>query len=117
MDYLPILKRLGRGQMLEQLAIALASVATEVVETGQPGEVTLKLKLTTREQGDAMITIAETIARKTPTPASRGQYLYSVEGWLYDVDPRQERLPFRTVEQPIADQRELKDPVPTIREG
>lgn len=117
MDYLPILQRLGRGRMLEQLAIALASVATEVVETGQAGEVTLKLKLTTREQGDAMITVNETISRKTPTPAARGQYLFSVEGWLYDVDPRQTRLPFRSVEQLTADQRELDDAAPTIREA
>lgn len=116
MDTLDILRRLGRGQMLEELANALSSVATEVVETGQPGEVTLKLKLTTREQGDAMITINETITRKTPTPASRGQFLYSVEGWLYSADPRQERLPLRDIGNPTPQQRDLDDDAPISRE-
>lgn len=117
LDTLDILRRLGRGETLNDLAAALTSVATEVVETGQPGEVTLKLKLTTREQGDAMVQITESITRKTPTPASRGQFLFAVEGWLYSEDPRQTRMPFREVARPATEQRALDDAAPAVREA
>lgn len=117
LDTLDILRRLGRGETLHDLAAALTSVATEVVETGQPGEVTLKLKLTTREQGDTMVQISDSITRKTPTPASRGQYLFAYQGWLYSEDPQQAKLPFRAVDRPEPEQRQLDDAAPLVREA
>lgn len=107
LDYLAVLQRLGNGRLLEELAVALSSVCDEVVATGKPGQVTLTLKIATREQHDPMIAIAETITRKPPTRAPRGTYLYAVEGWLYSRDPRQTELPFRAVD----------DAAPTVREA
>lgn len=106
MDPLSILQRLGQGRTLEELAEALASVADEVVASGKPGEVTLKLKLSTREQGDVMVQIIESITRKVPARAPRGSVLYAVYGGLHAADPRQERMTFREVERPAADVRE-----------
>lgn len=117
LDTLDILRRLGRGETLHDLAAALTSVATEVVETGQPGSVTLTLKLSTREQGDTMVQIAESITRKTPTPVSRGQFLFAVEGWLYSEDPRQRRFEFTTVPAAEPDVRQAESNQPTVREA
>lgn len=117
MDPLNVLQGLGRGRLLEELTAALASVADEVVQTGKPGSVTLTLKLSTQEQGDPMVQIIETIARKTPTKAARGAIVFAIEGWLYSKDPRQGELQFREVERPTADQRELDDAAPIVREA
>ncbi len=117
MDELNVLQRLGQGRLLEELTVAMASVAAEVVQTGKPGEVTLTLKLTVREQGDPMVLVAESIKRKVPVRAPRGTFLFSVEEWLYVEDPRQPRMQFREVERPAAEQRELDDAAPQVREA
>lgn len=105
MDPLAILNRIGRGRLLEELTEALAQVADEVVATGKAGSVTLSLKVSTREQGDEMVTITESIGRKLPARAARGGYLYAVDGGLYATDPRQLELPMRVVDQPAAELR------------
>ena len=117
MDALGILQRLGQGRLIEELADALVSVADEVVATGKGGSVTLTLTLSTREQGDAMVQIEEKIARKTPTKAARGAFLFAVHGELHAQDPRQTRMSFREVDRPTPDQRELDDVAPTVREA
>jgi hypothetical protein len=117
MDALALLQRLGQGRLIAELADALVSVADEVVATGKDGAVTLTLKLSTREQGDVMVQVDEKIARKTPSRSSRGALLYAVHGELHAQDPRQTRMNFREVDRPTADQRELDDAAPTVREA
>lgn len=116
MDALSILQRIGQGRLIEELAEALAGVADEVVASGKPGAVTLSLKLSTREQGDAMVQIEEKIARKVPSRAARGAFLYAVHGELHAQDPRQARMPFREVDRPEAQER-LVDATPATREA
>lgn len=116
-DAMNVLQRLGQGRALQEFAAAYATVAAEVVETGKPGEVSLTLKMTVREQGDAAVLVVEQIKRKVPVRAARGTFVYSVEGWLYAVDPRQQHLPFREVDRPAAEQRRLDDTAPEVREA
>lgn len=118
MDALNMIQRLGQGRTLEDLAEAMANVADEVVASGKPGEVTLKLKFSVSAQGEAMVMVAETITRKVPARAPRGQILYALEGWLYSKDPRQPELPaFRPVEQVAAEVRQTDDAAPAVREA
>lgn len=117
MDDLGVISRIGQGRLIERLAESLSAVADEVVATGKPGTVTLTLKVTTTEAGDAMVQVTEQIARKPPTRAARGAFLYSVDGELYAQDPRQPTMPgFRAVETPEPEVRTAAEQAPTVRE-
>lgn len=97
MDALAIIQRLGSGDLLDDLAKALQDTATEVVETGKPGTVTLKFKISNKKQGDCLVMIDETVSRVSPKEDPRGAFFYSVEGGLFREDPRQFPLEFREV--------------------
>lgn len=117
METVAILDRVGGGRMLDDLVEAVLSVATEVVATGKPGQVTLALKITTSEQGDPMVTITESISRKTPVRSARGGFLFAVDGELHREDPRAPRLPgFRQVEPRNPEVRQAIERTATIRE-
>lgn len=98
MDALATLQRLGQGRLIDKLAEAIASTADEVVRTGNPGEVSLKLKLTNHGPGDVMVTVEETLGRRPPSEPARGAVFVSVNGQLWKEDPRQGSMEFRTVD-------------------
>jgi len=97
MDSLALILRLGSGQLLDDIAEALVATSAEVVETGKPGTVTVKFKVTTKHQGDPLITIDETVARVSPKEDPRGAIFWAIEGELHREDPRQGKLEFREV--------------------
>lgn len=118
MDALGTIRRLASGHLLEDLADALERVAEEVAETGKPGAVSLKLAIKPLgEPGSVMIAIEEEIGRTPPKRSRGGSIFYSVDGGLYSEDPRQSRLPFRSVETATNDIREPGTEPATVREG
>lgn len=107
MDALSTLQRLGGGTLIERLHEALVATAQEVVETGNPGTVTLTLRITTQEQGHPLVAIIETIGRSVPKRKPRGTFMYAVDGGLYREDPRQPEMPgLRSVDT----SREIREP-------
>jgi hypothetical protein len=110
MDALTILQRLGSGKLMEELATALSVTAEEVVTTGKPGTVTLTLKVSNKQQGDAMVFVDEQISRTAPKKDPRGALFYAVQGDLYREDPRQGKLDFRTVDTNTGEIKDLDYP-------
>jgi hypothetical protein len=107
MDALATIQRLGQGRLLESLHSALVATSEEVVETGKPGTITLKLTVSNHGQGDELVTVNETLSRTSPKRPSRGAIFYAVEGELHRDDPRQTKMDFRLVE-PDSEVREPK---------
>lgn len=103
---LEIFDSLGQGKLAQEFANAFAAVAAQVVETGKKGGVTLTLEISTRQAGDEMIQVRETIKQKIPAQPPRGAWFYALEGWIYKQDPRQPML---------SGLRALEDPEPEIR--
>ncbi|OHD25857.1 MAG: hypothetical protein A2Y38_18185 [Spirochaetes bacterium GWB1_59_5] len=97
MDALSVLQRLSQGRLLEELHEALVKTAEEVVATGKPGVVTLRLTVG-GSQGNPMVAIAEALSRTAPKKESRGAFFFALNGELFREDPRQTRLDFRTVD-------------------
>lgn len=118
MDPLKTIARLASGHMLEDLAEALERVAEEVAETGKPGAVSVKFAIKPLgEPGNVMLAIEEEIGRTPPKRTRGGTLFYSVNGSLFDQDPRQTRLPFRAVETPESEIREPAESATTVREA
>lgn len=117
MDALGILKRIGNGHLIEDIAEALAEVGANVVETGKPGQVTVTLKVSVQQVGDPMVIVNDTVARKMPTKAARGVLLYAVDGGLHTRDPRQVEMEFRRVDPAQTEIRESDGGAPVVREA
>ena len=110
MDALAVLQRLGSGRLIEQLYEAIEATAQEVVATGKPGTVTLTLKISTREQGDVMVIVDETVSRSSPKRDPKGAFFWALDGMLHREDPRQARFEFRTVESETGEIRDMESP-------
>ena len=117
MDALAAMQRLANGRLLEELYDALVTTAKEVVETGKPGTVTLTLKVSTQSQGNPMVIIGETIARKAPQKDPRGAYFFALDGALHSNDPRQPQLEFRLVDRETGEIRSLDEAPELLREA
>lgn len=97
MDSLAVVLRLGNGKLLDDICDALTATAAEVVETGKPGMVTVKFKVSNKQQGDVLIVIDETVSRASPKDDPKGAYFFAVDGELHREDPRQAKMEFREV--------------------
>ena len=106
MDSLSIISRLGGGSFLEDLAEALEKTAAEVVETGKVGVVNAQFKISTRGQGNLIVTIDETVSRKSPKRDPQGALYVALDGHLWREDPRQVPLNFRDVNTDTGEVRE-----------
>ncbi len=91
-----VLGELSAGSTLAALTEDLAQVVSAVKETGNQGEVTLKL--TVKPNGENRVVIADKITSKIPKP-ERGSSLFYADddGGLHRNDPLQEELPLRVV--------------------
>lgn len=116
MDALAVVQRLGGGKLLEELNEALAKTASEVVETGKPGVVTIQLKVSSKAQGDPMVFVEETISRAAPKKDPRAAYFFALQGELHKTDPRQPQMEFRAVDVLTGELRETDD-IQQIREA
>lgn len=107
-----MVQRLGAGHFLDDLNDALAATADEVVATGKPGTVTIKLTVSTKSPGDPMVMVDEAVSRASPKKDAKGALFFAVAGALHREDPRQVRMEFREVNVTTG---ELRD-VPSERE-
>ncbi|MDE2096713.1 MAG: hypothetical protein KGL39_05645 [Patescibacteria group bacterium] len=99
MDSLAILQRFGTGQLIDELATALAEVSAEVVQTGNPGRVSVTFDLKNQNgAGDVIVLATPKISRTTPKREVRGAMFFAVDDGLHQEDPRQMRLEFRSVD-------------------
>lgn len=108
MDSLSVLMRLGSGQLLDDICDALTATAAEVVATGKDGTVTVKFKISTKGQGNALVTIDEQVARSSPKEDPKGAIFWALDGGLFREDPRQTKLPFRDVNAETAEIRDVE---------
>ncbi len=108
MDVLAVLQRLGSGRLLVELEEALVKTSEEVVAVGNPGSVTLKLKLSNQEAGDVSVVIGGAVGRTSPATPTRAAFFFSVDGGLHKEDPRQPELPeMRTM---VRETGEIREP-------
>lgn len=119
MDALSIAKRLAGGYLIGELTAALEAVAAEVVESGNPGKVSISfaVKPVGKDRGDPRVIVEESIDRKPPTRPVRGSIFYAYQGELHVDDPRQVRMDFRAVTDQPADIRETDDAPAPVREA
>lgn len=117
MDSLAVLQKLGSGRFIDEVVDAVAKTADEVVATGKAGSVTVTLKISNSGVGDALVVIADQIARRSPKKDPRAAFLYSVDGTLHREDPRQTVMEFRTVEGGAPEFRSVEDRGHAVREA
>lgn len=117
MDALATLQRLGQGTLIDQVHRALTEVADEVVLTGKKGTVTVTLTIQPAQpDGDpCLLAISEDVKKGPPKKASRGAFLYSVDGEFHRNDPRQTTFEFRSVDNGAGELRQPEHAEPVVR--
>lgn len=110
MDTLAALQRLGGGYLMDELHEALVKTAEEVVATGKPGTITLTLNVSTKSQGNPMITVDEKVSRSAPKKDPRGAFFFAVDGGLFKEDPRQAKMAFRLVNEDTGEIKNVEYP-------
>lgn len=90
-----VVRELAAGQTYEDATVLLARVVNGVLARRKPGKFTLEL--TIEPNGENAVTIRDKITVKIPEPARPSTVFFSQDGALMREDPRQQRLPLRTV--------------------
>lgn len=109
-----MLRRLGNGDWMDDVAEALKSLMAEVVETHHAGTLSMTLKISPGP-GELSVVIADEITRKPPKKASRDALYYSYQGEAYTGDPRQTVMEYRIVPDEQPELRVPGDNEPTVR--
>lgn len=98
------------GATHAELTDALAEVGAAVMETGKPGEVVLRIKVSkASKKGGHQMLVADDVTVKAPRP-SRDESLFFFDertGSLTRTDPLQPALPLQEV--PAIDTKRLKE--------
>jgi len=81
--------KLGSGTAADELFGSFVKVADEVRATGNPGTVTLTLKVAIINQAQGLVGIEETIGVKLPMTKPLGALVYVDNGQAYTQDPNQ----------------------------
>lgn len=91
-----VLRDLSGGQTYEELGSRLTEIVQAVMEHRKGGELVIKLKV--KPNGESSVMITDEIKSKVPEGA-RGETLFfaTMGGSLVREDPRQEKLPLRSV--------------------
>ena len=91
-----VLRELAGGQTYDEINGALQEVVEAVRQTRKSGALTIKLNI--KPNGEHAVMITDTVISKVPE-ATRGETLFFVDasGGLLRDDPRQEKLPLRSV--------------------
>ena len=99
MDARSVIERLGGGHFMDALEEAMLRVSEDVLRTGNPGAVTVTLKITQAQPDEPAVIVQEAIKRTMPSQKPRGAIYYAHEGSLHAKDPRQVEMEFRVVDQ------------------
>lgn len=91
-----VLRDLAGGTTYEELGTRLTEVVQAVMETRKTGSLTIALKV--KPNGESSVIITDEIKSKIPE-GTRGETLFfaTSAGTLVRDDPRQEKLPLRSV--------------------
>lgn len=108
MDPLTTIARIGNGTLIQKMHAALAAVSAEVIDTGNPAAVTVKLKVSVQNQGDPAVIILEEVSRSVPKSKPKGTYLFTVDGEFFTENPLQPRLEPREVDTSNG---EIREPI------
>lgn len=85
-----ILADYRRGELVEVLSEDLAEIVTAVVDSGQPGELTLKLKIEPYKGDVSEFKVTASRSVKMPRkPLREATFFPSADGALVRQDPRQ----------------------------
>jgi len=98
------LVKIGDGSLVNELNEGVRRCAEAVRDLGRPASLTLTISMKPASKKCAIIVMVEgTVKVKVPEP-ERGVTIYYVDeaGQLVRSDPRQQRLPLRPVEIPVA---------------
>jgi hypothetical protein len=101
-----VLADLGRGQVADEVSVALADLVTGVTATGKKGTLTLKIDVEPFKGGGNMIRLAARVDTRAPQGEPLAAVFYADDaGSLHRNDPNQEMLPLREVAHADADLR------------
>lgn len=99
-DFADMIKEHGHGDTNRQLTKVLREVIIACEETNAEGTITLTLKVSA-DKSKGMASIEPKVSVKTPMhPLLSGSYFVGERGSLHTENPRQEKLPLRTI-QPL----------------
>lgn len=84
---------LGQSEFLQDLAVQIAAVSTDVARLRQPGSVVVKLKISPAPGTATGVVVIEEIEPHHPKELSKGAQVFVVDGKLYHEDPTRPRLP------------------------
>lgn len=97
--FIDTLREVEFGHLLDELSDAQKEVVDAVSSTNKAGTITITLSY--KPEGSGQLTIKADIKKKVPTLA-RGTSLFFMtpEGNLQREDPRQQKLPLKSVDTP-----------------
>lgn len=85
-----VLREYRKGQLADEATDELAKVVKGVTETGQAGELTVKLKIKPQKGDSGIIIVSGEVVAKTPREALPDAIFYADdEGGLHRREPRQ----------------------------
>ena len=88
-----ILSQIRRGLVVTELTTALAEVCEAVIDTGKPGELTLKIKIKPPKGQGIQVTLSPTVSAKTPkVDMPDGIFFVGAGGDLLRNDPDQKEM-------------------------
>lgn len=117
MNSFDVVRRLGNGELVGDIAEALSVTAAEVIETGKKGTVTITIEILAQQIGDPMVIVRDSIKRTPPKRDPRGVLLFAVNGGLHTRDPRQTEMDLRDLNAPDPEIRDTGDGATTVREA
>lgn len=89
------LRDIRGGAMLDEMSARLNELVSAAQETGQGGEIVLKLKLRHAKVGQGTFVIEDQIVTKVPSLKTSGTLLFGTpDGNLQRQDPRQANMEF-----------------------
>jgi len=88
-----VLSQYRKGVVVAELTETLAQICEAVIDTGKPGELTLKLKIKPPKGDSVLVTLSPVIAAKIPkADMPEGIYFVGAGGELLRNDPDQKEM-------------------------
>ena len=88
-----VLRDIRKGRVVEAASEELAEVVRGVVDTGKPGELTIKIKVKPQGKGDNAVTLSAFVTSHKPkVPLPDAIFFADVDGDLLRDDPTQTRM-------------------------
>jgi len=101
-----VLRRLKSGTLIDDASTKMAELVKKVEETGKPGELTMKIRVSMAPAG--AMALAGEVTTKLPKESRVETLMFPTpEGNLEVEDPRQPKLPFI---QPVEPSGEVRMP-------